>query len=840
MDNKKIEVPETQAPNGFDGPERGPERDGERPVDAEMERAALERELAAERAKAELELQREIEDRRAAAEESLQSEMSQRKQEMEAELREYRRSRLSEIEAGFDEERKEQEKVSAGRRMEARERLDREIGEERTKRLSDVACEAEGRRQSYETELSEQQKRLTEIHQEIADAQQSLQGRMDLLDTREEALNKEKEDLGERERDLNRQVMDLKLRERMVKQKADLLARQQDGLQDLAREFFGAERDGLDAELAAAKESADELRRRLAGQQRELNQFYELRERFHADPTVLMKWNQELEKQVKELREELDRRPLQELQDKYDGVVLERDRLKEKCEALARESGSLAQAGQENESLQRQISLLSAKFQERDSQVKEYEGIFQTYQARLDRLSSPENVVQDRDARIAEITKSIVRVPDQTNRPQPKSEIEWLKQIQDGCEDYGIKFPKRILYAFHTALKIADWSSVVVLAGVSGTGKSELPRLYSLFGGINFLNTPVQPNWDSQESMLGYFNSIDNRFDAQPLLRFLAQCTQKPPRGERNDSMLGEYMSIVLLDEMNLAHVELYFADFLSKLEQRRGLTANDLKFPKIEVKLGAGIEPYEIPLSRNVLWVGTMNQDETTKSLSDKVLDRGIVINFPRPRTLQSRESMGKLKDAENATLLKYSTWNSWCRRYMYEIQKDERGRSLRDAEGKELRGESYFNEEEQKELARYRGFVEELNDELDKAGRAIGHRVWQSIEYYILNYPDVISEQARARDLQSGGAPAEGETQNGVKAAMMTAFEDQIVQKIMPKLRGIETHRDGGKLLDEIEHRLTDMGFTSLLKDFKNARERGYGQFVWNSAEYLDQQGG
>ena len=197
-----------------------------------------------------------------------------------------------------------------------------------------------------------------------------------------------------------------------------------------------------------------------------------------------MKWNQELEKQVKELREELDRRPLQELQDKYDGVVLERDRLKEKCEALARESGSLAQAGQENESLQRQISLLSAKFQERDSQVKEYEGIFQTYQARLDRLSSPENVVQDRDARIAEITKSIVRVPDQTNRPQPKSEIEWLKQIQDGCEDYGIKFPKRILYAFHTALKIADWSSVVVLAGVSGTGKSELPRLYSLFGGV--------------------------------------------------------------------------------------------------------------------------------------------------------------------------------------------------------------------------------------------------------------------------------------------------------------------------------------------------------------------
>ncbi|MCI5778660.1 MAG: hypothetical protein MR051_02415, partial [Lentisphaeria bacterium] len=62
-----------------------------------------------------------------------------------------------------------------------------------------------------------------------------------------------------------------------------------------------------------------------------------------------------------------------------------------------------------------------------------------------------------------------------------------------------------------------------VLAGVSGTGKSELPRLYSHFGGLFFEPLSVQPNWDSQESMLGFFNSIDNKFDAQPVLRFLAQ-----------------------------------------------------------------------------------------------------------------------------------------------------------------------------------------------------------------------------------------------------------------------------------------------------------------------------
>lgn len=109
---------------------------------------------------------------------------------------------------------------------------------------------------------------------------------------------------------------------------------------------------------------------------------------------------------------------------------------------------------------------------------------------------------------------------------------------------------------------------------MSGTGKSELPKLYSRFGGINFINVPVQPNWDSQESMLGYFNSISNSYEAQPMLNFLVQSREKlitdSENSEDNYNGLEDTVSLVLLDEMNLAHVELYFADFLSKLEQRR------------------------------------------------------------------------------------------------------------------------------------------------------------------------------------------------------------------------------------------------------------------------------
>src|SRR5205085_12085399 len=138
-----------------------------------------------------------------------------------------------------------------------------------------------------------------------------------------------------------------------------------------------------------------------------------------------------------------------------------------------------------------------------------------------------------------------------------------------------------------------------------------------------YLPLAVQPNWDSQESMLGFFNSIDNKFDTQPILRFLAQ-SQKKNEGDYPGH--EDVMNLVLLDEMNLAHIELYFAEFLSKLELRRGKKGSDV--PSLLVKIGAGMEPYQLPLGRNVLWAGTMNQDETTKSLSDKVLDRSIIIH--------------------------------------------------------------------------------------------------------------------------------------------------------------------------------------------------------------------
>jgi 5-methylcytosine-specific restriction endonuclease McrBC GTP-binding regulatory subunit McrB len=290
--------------------------------------------------------------------------------------------------------------------------------------------------------------------------------------------------------------------------------------------------------------------------------------------------------------------------------------------------------------------------------------------------------------------------------------------------------------------------------------------------------------------MLGFYNSIDNKFDAQPVLRFLV----RSQKGQKEDGQtypgLLNAVCLILLDEINLAHPELFFAEFLSKLELRRGCKGD---VPVLDVKLGAGLEPYQLPLGRNVLWTGTMNQDETTKSLSDKVLDRSIVIHFPRPTSLERRKQLKPLPPP--AALLPRKVWQSWWAQ------------------------ESDFTDEE---VRPFKTFIEEMNTSLAQVGRALGHRVWQSIEYYMANYPGVRTCR-RARDSQ------------GAAQAMRTSFEDQLVQKVMPKLRGIETRGRGRtECLDKIRAMLEKHRYM-ILEDFDLACEFGYGQFIWQSANYL-----
>ncbi len=146
---------------------------------------------------------------------------------------------------------------------------------------------------------------------------------------------------------------------------------------------------------------------------------------------------------------------------------------------------------------------------------------------RFENLKNMYAGVEDFEKRQKNIKEQIVKTnPKVLGAPSNEvEELAFLECIEKGMQEFNVFYPKRLLYMFHTSLKSASLSPLSVLSGVSGTGKSELPKLYAHFGGLNFLSIAVQPTWDSPESLMGYFNAIENKFDATEFLRFFIQTT---------------------------------------------------------------------------------------------------------------------------------------------------------------------------------------------------------------------------------------------------------------------------------------------------------------------------
>lgn len=696
---------------------------------------------------------------------------------------------------GFAEQRAAVEQELAERRATVLTGLESELAALRATRLAEVTAseldereriraEIASERADWEATRSQQQHELKQQRDEVEKQKGAVSAIQSELEGRRIALDDEQLDLESRAESLKRQIQ-----------------RRRDNLDEDIAAGITVERQSFESWQQTATEEANRLRATIQSQRSLLGAFDHLQQQLGGrDPGAVILELNAMSDQIKTLTEELATRPTEEVRARLNELESENRNLQRKIKQLTAEVAQNQALAAESKDLKLKNVNLEATIKTLEQKATIFEAAANEAETELNRLRAAYERPAEVQARYREIELPRLKLEDINKKTTQAdiSESEWLQSVATQCDDYGLHFNPRILKAFHTALKTAEMSPLTVLAGVSGTGKSELPRLYSHFGGLYFEPLSVQPNWDSQESMLGFFNSIDNRFDAQPVLRFLAQ-SQKPwldASGEHEGYPgLLNAVCLVLLDEMNLAHPELYFAEFLSKLEQRRGKRGADV--PTLPVKIGAGMEPYQLPLGRNVLWAGTMNQDETTKSLSDKVLDRANVILFPRPTDLKRRQKFTALDARNRGPNLPIKTWQSWL-----------------------SQGTSFSSEEFQP----FKSFLEEMNTSLAVAGRAIGHRVLQSVEFYMSNYPDV----------REAGDDAAKKAQ-----AMHIAFEDQLVQKVMPKLRGIDTRgKPRTECLDKIGAQLLagigGNGF-NLAEDFELATELGYGQFIWQSANYL-----
>lgn len=588
----------------------------------------------------------------------------------------------------------------------------------------------------------------------------------------------------------------------------------------------GEELKRLRAELQISREFVQLLQKERSELEGRLRAYEEINRKLgNREPEEILKELKRKEQEIQKLRVELSERPGLEFIQQVKKLEQERDELKRQLTDItyqyarvkSQEERTLI-AATEQETLREANRVLMIRCEQAMNSVAKLE-------EEVNKYKKINEVSKERQVRIGMVEEPIYDI--QRDPPNFRTdEFEWLEAIHQEMENCSFHFPKRLLYAFHTSLKIAEWSSLTVLTGVSGTGKSELPRLYARFGGLEFEALAVQPNWDSPQDLFGFFNYMDNRFNAKALLRAMVQSQLPKERGGFDDGIL-----LVLLDEMNLARVEQYFSDLLSKLELRRG----ESETVYLNIDLGSGLEPYSVPLGKNIFFVGTINEDESTQTLSDKTLDRSNVIAFPSPRQFRSREI---LTLGDRNPFFNFSVWQSW------------------------LRDPSCLKDDIR---TRLKTTVEEINQSLATIGRALGHRVWQSMEHYIANHPEVckalkdmrIPKESNGKSNSSKEKTATSTEFNGkgssskdkatseavskaqtdrLQDACQKAFEDQIVQKIMPKLRGIETEGNARKYcLDPIAEILRKEAI-GLLEDYHNACEKGHGTFLWHSAKYIE----
>ncbi|WP_439817491.1 hypothetical protein [Zavarzinia sp. CC-PAN008] len=376
-------------------------------------------------------------------------------------------------------------------------------------------------------------------------------------------------------------------------------------------------------------------------------------------------------------------------------------------------------------------------------------------------------------------------------RRVPRSEAEALDSVASHVREHGLTYHERTLKGFHTSLKINDVAQITVLAGVSGTGKSLLPRRYAEAMGIHFLQIAVEPRWDSPQDLLGFYNYVESRFRATDLSRLLGRMDPSDTAGLRMlTSQQGqganrqEHMALVLLDEMNLARVEYYFSEFLSRLEARDPYQPGAEPRPDARIPIDIRGLKRDLRLfpSHNVLFAGTMNDDESTMALSPKVLDRGNVLQFAEPAQLKGNAAPAK-SPAPSAEAQHFDEWRSWVRPFAALAQ------SQRDTVD---------------------SAVHDIAALMEKFGRPIGYRTRDAIRAYCANYPA---------------------TQQG-RTDMRIPLADQIEFRVLPRLRGteIEPHMPTMEALVRFVRKDQDDGqLADRVEKIVESQSKGSGLFNW-----------
>ncbi len=581
-------------------------------------------------------------------------------------------------------------------------------------------------------------------------------------------------------------------------EESEKLARRCD---DLRREMADLRREsaGLDEAREALDKFASEEEAKVREIAREGEQAREKRERIRVETDELERENKALQEQIEakgRQLEELERRAVETANTEAEIAKKKKDL--EDLEARERESRMRASMaveeaekrtkkaeeevrslGMKKEILQREVEKLERKVEEVEKRKEKLQRKVEELEKRTKESGGEQGGDEPDPRHLGNLTSPPICVTEtgkRTGSPR-EEEDEALKEALSLIRGQGLKFHQRMVWRLHTSLKVAEVSPLTVLAGISGTGKTQLPRAYAEAMGMYLLVVPVQPRWDSPMDLVGSYDYLHGRYQATELARLLWNFDR-----ERRNPSGDDRMAMVLLDEMNLARTEYYFSDFLSRLELRRAGEPSPEAMIELDIPHGEGEEPERIYPSERIVWVGTMNEDESTQTLSDKVIDRSNVIRFPRPEEI-AFTARAKGRDGSGQEMLQKALtarqWRQWC-------------------EGRKMPDEA-------------RRTIATVNEEvMERVGRPFGHRMGQAMARYVERYPS-------------------GEWRN--------ALADQVEMRVLPKLTGLDGANDGAAgALDRLRRICAeDLEDEELAKAVTGATDimHNVGTFAWSGRQ-------
>lgn len=346
-----------------------------------------------------------------------------------------------------------------------------------------------------------------------------------------------------------------------------------------------------------------------------------------------------------------------------------------------------------------------------------------------------------------------------------------MKHFIQYTRDQGLLYDYKDLYNFHTAMKS---SNLVILAGMSGTGKSKLVQAYGkalgLYDQLTFI--PVRPSWTDDADLIGYADTLHMVYRPGDSGLINTLLNAKENKGK---------LYVICFDEMNLARVEHYFSQFLSVLEMESGpRKVLRLYNDDLESRLYNSAQyPPIIPIGDNVIFVGTVNLDESTYHFSDKVLDRSNVI------------SLNVLPFSDLSLLMEENNNLSEERKNQFKNETEISFGSY----------ESFKNTKREFELAQAElELLWDIHLELQKVNKNLGAgpRIVRQIDYYIKNLPE--NEYLSRKQ----------------------ALDLQIVQRIFTKVRGPEEQFK--KLIgcyDSQNNRVTGSSLLRILEKYEDVSD-------------------